>query len=405
MKRSGRWITLAVALLPAAFGAYIYRQTQLAAKPGAPESILRSWSKAKPATTERLTLPQLRRYADSVGIDTSRFAARQSAPQRERSLTTLLFELRYGTKPPQVSYTGLREALDPTWTRRAAATSSPTLLSEAVPFGPYQQLVAHYTRLRRHIPLTPGRADTLRRIRQTLNFYRYINRFGTDPFVLINIPAGELTVFDRRGTRLLPMPVIVGRPDQRTPCMTTSVSNIVAYPEWNVPSSIALDEMLPRLKRNPLYVYEQNLQIVDGQGRELDPEEIDWDGLTTTNFPYRIRQVSGDDNALGLLKFNLQNPLAIYLHDTNSRDLFTLSADRWRSHGCVRVQKPVELANWMLGKPTFDAGFMKRHAYGQKSRTLPLLKPVPVFIAYNTADVDSTGALRIYRDVYALDKR
>lgn len=405
MKREKRWLILAgLVLLTTAYVIYTYWPSRSTTNVGASKSLR---GPDVPTAPARLTLSQLRRLADSVGIDTSQYTLTPSASpaQQDRLLTALLMDVRYGTKPPRVAYTGLRETLDSTWTRRAVASFSPALQHEALPFGPYRQLVAQYGRLRRRAPLTPGLADTLRQIRQTLNFYRYTNRFGTQPFVLINIPAGELTVFDRQGTRLLTMPVIVGRPDQPTPCLTTYVQHIVVYPKWNVPASIALDEMLPRLKHNPLYVYEQNLQLIDEQGREVDPDEIDWDGVTTNNFPYRIRQVSGDENALGLLKFNLHNPLAIYLHDTNRRDLFTLSADRWRSHGCVRVRQPVELANWMLGKPTFDARFMARNAYGQPSRTLPLPRPVPVFIAYNTADVDSTGALRVYRDVYAFHRR
>ncbi len=405
--RSGKfWIAVAlIALL--ATGYMVYQQFEsrpmTASDSGSPEPLQRKIS----VEEERLTLHQLCRYADSVGIDTGRFASRASDPQPEldRKLTALLMEVRYGKKPSRLTYTGLRETLDPQWTQKAAVDFSPALLKEVSPFGPYNQLVGHYNQLRDRTPVTPGMADTLRLIRQTLNFYRYTNRFGTDPFVLVNIPAGELNVFDRKGTRLLPMQVIAGRYDRRTPCMTTYIKDIVMYPYWNVPKNIVLDEMLPRMQRDLSYIYNQNLQILDDRGRELDPEEIDWDGLSTNNFPYRVRQASGCDNSLGLLKFNLENPLAIYLHDTNSRDLFTLTADRWRSHGCVRVQKPVELANLVLGKPTFDAGFMNRCLVDQKPRTLPLPKPVPVFIAYNTADVDSTGALRVYRDVYALDKQ
>lgn len=407
MKSSKLWIGIAaLVLLAATYGLY-RRSAWRPATGSGPITSSTDLGASEPVGTVRLTLPQLCRYADSVGIDTSRFAGKPSdiASEQDRKLRELLVEVRYGTKPSRVAYTGLPETLDPIWPRRAVASLSSASLKDITPFGPYRQLIAQYNRLRRRAASAPATADTLRQIRQTLNFYRYTNRFGTDPFVLINIPAGELTVFDRKGTRLLPMPVIVGRYDQRTPCMTTFVKDIVMYPNWNVPRTIVLDEMLPRLQRDPMYVYEQNLQILDEQGHELDPEEIDWTGLTTSNFPYHIRQISGDDNSLGLLKFNVQNPLAIYLHDTNSRDLFTLTGNRWRSHGCVRVQKPVELANWMLGKPTFDAGFMKRNAYGQKPRTLPLPKPVPVFITYNTADVDSTGELRVYSDVYSMNKR
>lgn len=354
---------------------------------------------------EQLTLHQVCRYADSVGIDTTRFATitTDSKAVISDKLSRLLVEIRYGKKPSRVAYSGLKETIDSTWGKQAASAFSPVQLQQTATFGPYNQLVGHYNRLRNRANASPAVADTLRLIRQTLNFYRYTNRFEADKFVLVNIPAGELNVFDRDGKRLLPMQVIAGKADKRTPCMTTYIKGIVAYPYWNVPRGIALEEMLPRMKRDLSYIYNQNLQILDEKDKEVDPEEIDWENLSATNFPYRVRQASGCENSLGLIKFELENPLAIYLHDTNSRDLFTLTTDRWRSHGCVRVQKPVELANLVLGKQTFDAGFMDRCLIDQKPKTLAIPKPVPVFIAYNTADVDASGKLRIYRDVYALD--
>jgi len=355
---------------------------------------------------ERLTLHQACRYPDSVGIDTSRYTPgpADSETALTDKLARLLVEVRYGKKPSRLAYSGLKETIDPLWARQADSAFSPALLRTLPTFTPYNQLIGHYNRLRSRAAANPAVADSLRLIRQTLNFYRYTNRFESDKFVLVNIPAAELNVFDRSGKRLLPMQVIAGKADKRTPCMTTYIKAVVAYPYWNVPRSIALEEMLPRMQRDLSYIYNQNLQILDEKDQEVDPEEIDWEGLSTTNFPYRVRQASGCENALGLIKFELENPLAIYLHDTNSRDLFTLTTDRWRSHGCVRVQKPVELANLVLGKNTFDASFMDRCLIDQKPKLLAIPKPVPVFIAYNTADVDAAGKLRIYRDVYVLDK-
>ncbi|GAB3015348.1 L,D-transpeptidase family protein [Spirosoma pulveris] len=339
-------------------------------------------------------------YAASVGIDTSRYATAMDADQNQTRLTNVLLEIRYGKKPSRMEFNGLKESVDSLWATKANTSELATVST----FGPYKQLAAHYNRLQKSSAANPAMADSLRLIRQTLNFYRYINRFDPDQFVLVNIPAGELNVFDRTGKRLLPMQVITGRPDKRTPCMATYIQDIVMYPYWNVPQNIALDEMLPRMKRDLSYIYNQNLQILDAKNKEVDPEEIDWDALSETNFPYRVRQASGCENSLGLLKFNLANPLAIYLHDTNSRDLFKATKDHWRSHGCVRVQKPVELANLVLGAKTFDADFMNKCLIDQKPRTLPIPKKFPVFIAYNVADVDATGKLRFYNDVYSLDK-
>ncbi len=352
------------------------------------------------------SLHQVCRYADSVGIDTSRFAvgAQPSLAQLDDKRARLLLEIRYGKKPSRMEFDGLKEAVDSSWAQKADVSSMDGMLASAATFGPYKQLVGHYNRLRKLAGSRPAMADSLRIIRQSLNFYRYTNRFAGDRFVVVNIPAGELNVFDRSGRRLLPMQVIAGKADKRTPCMTTAIQNIVAYPYWNVPKSIATKEMLPKIQRDVAFLYNQNLEVLDERNKVVNPEDVDWASLSETNFPYRIRQASGCENALGLIKFDLINPLAIYLHDTNGRDMFTLTADRWRSHGCVRVQKPVELANFVLGKETFDKGFMNRCLIDQKPQTMAVAKPFPVFIAYNTADVDAAGRLRFYKDVYGFDK-
>jgi murein L,D-transpeptidase YcbB/YkuD len=373
-----------------------------------------SWQKGKQAKEQaqrslneaKLTLHQVCRYADSVGIDTSRFAVTRSATEAEigGKISRLLLEVRYGKKPSQMQYTALKEHIDSAWAEQADTSFSKELFADFTRFAPYNQLVGHYNRLRARGKSDPAVADSLRLIRQSLNFYRYVNRFDADKFVVVNIPASELNVFDQSGKRLLPMKVIVGKPDKRTPCMATFIKGIVAYPYWNVPNGIAVKEMLPKIKKDVGFLYNQNLQVLDSRNKEVDPESIDWESLSETNFPYRIRQASGCENSLGLIKFDLDNPLAIYLHDTNGRDMFTQTTDRWRSHGCVRVQKPVELANFVLGKQTFDAGFMNRCLIDQKPQTLAMPKPFPVFITYNTADVDAAGRLRFYKDVYAFNK-
>lgn len=331
--------------------------------------------------------------ADSLGIDTTRFAAVDAAtiPQLADRRKQLAFEIQYGKKPSRMTFAGLRETVD---------TTQLTADRPASAFAPYTQLVAHYNRLR----TAKAAPDSLRLIRQTLNFYRYLNRFSLDKFAVVNIPSGELNVFDQVGKRLMPMQVIVGKKDKKTPCMATYINNIVTYPYWNVPKSIATKEMLPKIQNNVSYLEDQNLEVLDQREQTVDPETVDWANLSADDFPYRIRQASGCSNSLGLIKFDLANPFAIYLHDTNSRDLFTESTDRFRSHGCVRVQKPVELANFVLGATVFDSGYMDRCLIDQKPKTIKLPKPFPVFIVYNTADVDAAGKLRVYNDIYALDK-
>lgn len=375
------------------------RQAELAARKAAEKEARLALEKAI------RTLHRANSYADSIGIDTSRYVARAKASkaQIDTLLTRVLTEIRYGKKPSDLAYSGLKDKIDTAWLHKPDAALEPAALAELTMFGPYTKLMDYYHQLRGRARKNPAAADSLREIRHTLNFYRYINRFDTEQFVLVNIPAGELNVFDKKGDRLLPMQVIAGKPDRQTPIMTTYIQNIVMYPQWNVPRNIALEEMLPRMKRNLAYLSSQNLELIDDKGREVNPEKVNWKTISETNFPYRVRQASGCDNSLGLLKFNLANPLAIYLHDTNSRDLFTTTSDRWRSHGCVRVQKPVELANLVLGEEAFDDKFMKECLLHQKPQTLPIPKRFPVFITYNVADIDEAGKLRFYKDVYGTE--
>ncbi len=391
-------LTAFVALL---VGVWYFTSRPDGTRPGQSDQSSNAVAQTNLATLK--TMHQVASFADSIGIDTTRFSAtaEESDAAIRAKLTKLLLLVRYGETPDRITFNGLKPDIDSAWATQSDAEFTNAMRTDVMPVVAYRQLIGHYNRLRHQ----RAGADSLRQIRQTMNYHRYMNRFAGDRIALVNIPAAELTVFDRAGGRLLSTPVIVGRSDRKTPMMTTAVKTVVAYPYWNVPESITLDEMLPRMKRDPMYLYNQNLHVLDWDGNEIDPEDIDWDTLSTSNFPYRIRQGTGDDNALGLVKFVLNNPLAIYLHDTNRRDLFTTSSDRWRSHGCVRVKKPVELANVVMRREALPPDFLTDHRTDQRPQPMNLSEPFPVFIAYNRADVDSEGKLRFYKDVYGFDRK
>ncbi|MFD1143154.1 L,D-transpeptidase family protein [Larkinella insperata] len=351
-----------------------------------------------------VVMRQLCRAADSVGIDTNRYSFQVNDTKKEfgEKFTGLLLELRYGLKPSRITYTKLPEKIDTVWAiamlKKDEGRSALDSLKKTSVFGHYTTLVNHYTRLRK-----AGVYDTAKYVRQTLNFYRYLNRFEFDRFLVVNIPAAQLNIYDRSGKCLLPMDVIAGKRDSKTPFFTTYLTDIITYPYWNVPRGIGIKEILPKVQANVQYLENQNMEVLDAKEQVVDPYEIDWASLSAENFPYRFRQASGCSNSLGLIKFNLTGPGAIYLHDTNARDLFDQTSDRWRSHGCMRVQKPVELANYLMEKPVLDEGFMNRCMVDQKPQTLKLPKPFPVFVVYNRVDVDESGNLRGYKDVYGLD--
>ncbi len=339
-----------------------------------------------------LHLYTARHMADSLGIDTTRYASAGA-----ETLEKLLTEIKYGHKPTDQSFSKLPEKLDTALIGSAMRATDPmaALQAKTPAFAPYQALLTQYRQVRE-----TASPNQLREIEQTLNFYRYLTRFEGDKFIVVNIPAARLAVFDRAGNRELPMAVIVGKAAKATPRFNCYLTDIVAYPYWNVPQSIAMKEIVPKVRANASYLDSQNMEVLNARDQPVDPESIDWASVSASNFPYRFRQTSGCHNSLGLIKFVLNGPPAIYFHDTNARQLFDQTTDHWRSHGCVRVEKPVELANFVLGATKFDQGFYDRCLTDQTPSTFKLPKPFPVFVTYNLADVDETGKLVYYKDVY-----
>jgi len=177
----------------------------------------------------------------------------------------------------------------------------------------------------------------------------------------------------------------------------------VVNPPWNVPKSIALKEYLRELRKDPRAFRRRGLRLLEGSeedAREVDPTTVNWHALDKGRFPYRLRQDPGPNNALGRLKFHLTNDFRIYLHDTPTRGLFGHS-DRDLSHGCIRVERPLDLAGQLLGESSQD---LLREALDQtKERHLSVNPPVPIHILYLTARVDEAGALRFSPDVYEFD--
>ena len=343
-----------------------------------------------------LHLHAARRMADSLGIDTTRYAATNPTQVRE-TLGKLLTEIKYGQTPTDQSFSKLPEKIDTALIGSAVRTANPVaaIQAQSPVFAPYQALLTHY-----HGAKKTATPDQLRQIRQTLNFYRYLNRFEGNKFIVVNVPAARLAVFDKAGHRELPMAVIVGKADKATPRFNCYLTDIVAYPYWNVPQGIAMKEIVPKVRANASYLDSQNMEVLNARDQPVDPESIDWADVSASNFSYRFRQTSGCHNSLGLIKFTLNGPPAIYFHDTNARQLFDQTTDHWRSHGCVRVEKPVELANFVLGATKFDQGFYDRCLTDQTPSTFKLPRLFPVFVTYNLADVDEAGKLVYYRDVY-----
>ncbi|GAB2515462.1 L,D-transpeptidase family protein [Spirosoma aerophilum] len=340
---------------------------------------------------------RLRQYGSDIGV------AIPCTSPNATCLTAYFTRIIYGSPNRRLSYQGLTEHLDTVRINRltrlfmTGADWCPLLDSLESHDRTYRQLKAYCMRCLVDDYMTDSL--TIEQVKTTLNFYRWLHRFSTDKLVVVNIPSATLRVVDREGATLLNSRVIVGKPSTPTPLFTAQITNLVTYPYWNVPRSIAVNELLPKIRKNPAATLaDMNLQIIDGKGRIINPDSVNW-SATASAFPYRLRQSTGCDNALGVLKFTINSPYDIYLHDTNQRQLFA-NANRVLSHGCIRVEKPVELANLVLGAPRFNASFLVSCQKQASPKTVSLPRPIPVIIAYNVLDIDETGAIAVYKDVY-----
>lgn len=235
----------------------------------------------------------------------------------------------------------------------------------------------------------------------SMNYLRWIHHFGFEQFIVVNLPAARLQYYEN-DKLILEMRTVVGKPSTPTPRFATYCDQAIMYPYWYVPPSITFNEYLPKIKANPSWLDAQNMQVINGAGKVVDHHALNWNSFHAGNFPYSIRQSTGCDNALGVIKFVISTPYGVYMHDTNNKTAF-LSASRFYSHGCIRLEEPIDLGNKLLpGK--LDADFLQSCFKEQKPIPVKLKKPVPVFAVYMPVTADEKGKLSYYKDVYKLIK-
>jgi L,D-transpeptidase YcbB len=249
----------------------------------------------------------------------------------------------------------------------------------------------------------------IRQIELNLDRYRWLPAEFEKRYLLVNIPDFHLRAYDD-GKEVFEQRVIVGNEYQNaTPVFADSMTYLVFRPEWNVPSSILVNEMLPKLREDIYDLASRGFEVVDTQGDSVvrDPSSIDWDDVDSAELTYRVRQRSGENNSLGLVKFMFPNRFNIYLHDTPSRKLFDRPV-RTLSHGCVRVEDPVQLAEFVLeDQEGWDERKIREameDSKAKRGRTVPLERPVPVYLLYLTAFVRD-GELQFRNDPYGKDRR
>jgi murein L,D-transpeptidase YcbB/YkuD len=197
----------------------------------------------------------------------------------------------------------------------------------------------------------------------------------------------------------------VGKPYRMTPDYRSEITYLVFNPTWTVPPGIIRNDILPAARRDPASITRKGLNVIDGSGRIVDPASVDWSRFGSGHIPYTLRQDPGPNNALGRVKFMFPNPFAVYLHDTPSRALFDIDT-RTTSSGCVRVERPLELAELLLADPArWNAGAISQAIARGTLQNVTLQERMPVLLVYWTAWVDRNGQVNFRRDVYGRDAK
>jgi len=241
-------------------------------------------------------------------------------------------------------------------------------------------------------------AERVRQLELNLERWRWLpDSFGTR-YVLVNIPAFRLQAIEDGHTRL-EMRAVVGKAAEPTPILSDEMTQVVFSPFWNVPERIAREEVLPALREDPDYLESQNLQLLrtaSSGRRELDPEHGRMEG-------WAFRQRPGMGNVMGDVKFALPNRFDVYLHDTPDAASFYAERPMF-SHGCVRVERPAALAQYVLRSQSYWTPLRIHAAMNAgRERAVPLAVPLPVHIVYWTAWVDEDGAVNFRDDAYGYD--
>ncbi len=238
-------------------------------------------------------------------------------------------------------------------------------------------------------------------LKNAINAIRWLRCLSIQsPVFVVNIPSATLLVV-HNGNTLMESKLIVGKRSTPTPTLASTITEVILYPYWSVPHNIATRELLPLIQRNAGYLEANNMQVLNKAGKIVDPGSINWNSLSPSNFPYALRQSTGCDNSLGIVKLNFYSPYSVYLHDTPWKVLFNLNR-RYFSHGCMRVEKALELAHFLLKENTIaiDTLGEKGCIRNQAPVPIPVKEHTPVIVLYNTAWFDSTGIVQFNEDIY-----
>ncbi len=243
--------------------------------------------------------------------------------------------------------------------------------------------------------------DRILQIKLNLEKFRWLPQKTENPFILVNIPSFDLYLIKDEKV-IIHSPVIVGKFYEKayrpTPMLYSKIDQITLNPYWYVPKMIAVEDLLPKIKKDPYYIIKEDMKVYLGQ-REINPLTINWNSVKPENFNFRLVQNPGEKNALGRIKFSFPNPFGVYLHDTPHRGLFKFEK-RAFSSGCIRVEKAFELASYLLNMNSEE---LRSAIESGETRHIKLKRPMPIYVLYFTAFVRNSR-LYLWDDLYGYDR-
>jgi L,D-transpeptidase YcbB len=242
----------------------------------------------------------------------------------------------------------------------------------------------------------------INRLKVNMERFRWLPIHEPRKYLMVNIANFSLVLIEGVDT-LVSMRAIVGKDYRETPVFDALMTYIVFGPSWTVPPTILRNDVIPELLKGPEYLENKNMKLLRSNGSEIAYSEIDWSKITRNNFPYMVRQNPGSENALGKVKFMFPNSYNVYIHDTPVRGNFARD-DRAMSSGCIRIEKPFELAELLLAdSPEWPPAKIHTAMQQNREQTANLKTPVDVLLLYLTAWTEGNGRIQFRKDIYMRD--
>lgn len=322
----------------------------------------------------------------------------------QKTATHFFNDLAYGNKPPSLDYRGAKFDL--------IAYNVPALIKAYLQKNQLSQLVQVFNQNSMEIIKILDSLHALQKSSKknqaninlfikAANDYRWLNAVRSQQrIVLVNIPSAQLKVYEGSAVTLQ-MKIILGKISTPTKTLSTYINQVTIHPYWTVPKSIIVKEMIPKIQKDIQYLSNNRLAVLNENYKVVDPHQINWATIDLENFPYIIRQATGCENALGILKLEFDNPFSMYLHDTPEKQLFK-NKNRFLSHGCMRMEKPIDMGRFLLANhlKAIDTLDLTKCELNLKPILLPVTIKTPLIVWYSQIDFDSNNNLMFYKNVY-----